>query len=52
MLVLSRSSDPVDAVLTAHLARELLSALPGALGIEIPRERAEYESLVAQIALS
>lgn len=52
MLELSRSTDPVDAVLTAHLARELLSALPGALGVEIPRERAEYENLVAQVSES
>jgi hypothetical protein len=52
MLELSRSTHPVDAVLTAHLARELLSALPGALGVEIPRERAEYENLVAQVSES
>ena len=50
MVEISRSTDPIDVVLTAHLARELLSALPGSLGVEIPRERAEYENLVAQVS--
>jgi hypothetical protein len=50
LLELSRSNDQVDAVLAAHLARELLSALPGALGVEIPRGRLEYENLVGGLA--
>jgi hypothetical protein len=46
LLELSRSEDPVDAILVAHLVREVLSALPGALGIEVTRGRLEYENRV------
>lgn len=52
LVELSRSNDPVDAILAAHLARELLSALPGALGIEIARGRLEYANLVGELARS
>jgi hypothetical protein len=45
-LELSRSEDAVDAILVAHLVREVLSALPGALGVEVTRERLEYENRV------
>jgi hypothetical protein len=50
LLELSRSDQPVDAILVAHLARELLSALPGALGIALSHERLEYENLVSELA--
>lgn len=50
LVELSRSTDPIDAILTAHLAREILSALPGALGVELTRERLEYENRVQELA--
>lgn len=51
LLELSRSSNPVDAVLVAHLAREILSALPGALGIELAHERLEYENRLQELCV-
>ncbi len=50
LINLSQSNDPIDAILVAHLAREILSALPGALGIELARERLEYEKRVRELA--
>jgi len=49
---LSRIDDSVDAILAAHLARELMSAVPGALGIELSTDRLEYVSQVQDLALS
>ena len=39
LLELAGCNDPIDSILAAHLAREVLSATPGALGIELARER-------------
>ena len=50
LIELSRSNDPIDAILVAHLTREILSALPGALGIELTRERLEYENRLQELA--
>jgi hypothetical protein len=50
LLELSRSDDAVDAVLVAHLVREILSALPGAFGIELPREHLEYENRIQDLS--
>ena len=50
LLELSRSSDPVDAIVAAHIARELLAVVPGALGIELPAGRLDYVSRVAELA--
>jgi hypothetical protein len=51
LLQLSQSDQPVDHVLTAHLAREILSALPGALGIAVAREHLDYESHLQDLCL-
>jgi hypothetical protein len=50
LLELSRSDDAVDAVLVAHLVREILSALPGAFGIELPKEHLEYENRIENLS--
>jgi hypothetical protein len=50
MLELARSGDPVDAVLAAHLAREVLSALPAALGVVLSRTRLQYENRLDELA--
>lgn len=50
LVVLARSTDPIDGILAAHLAREVLSALPGALGVELMRERLQYENRVQDLA--
>jgi hypothetical protein len=50
LIELSRSNDPINAILAAHLAREILSALPGALGVELTRERLEYENRIQELA--
>ena len=52
LLELSRGDDPIDAVLVAHLAREVLSAAPGALGVELVRGRLEYENRVRELSQS
>jgi hypothetical protein len=51
LLELSRSDHPVDHVLAAHLAREILSALPGALGNDVTRERLDYEPRLQALCL-
>jgi hypothetical protein len=52
LVELSRSNDPVDGILVAHLSREILSALPGALGIEFVPGRLEYEDMIDELAAS
>lgn len=50
LVAIARSDDPIDGILAAHLAREVLSALPGALGVELTRERLQYENRVQGLA--
>ena len=50
LLQLARSDDPIDSVLVAHLVREVLSATPGALGIELAPERLQYENSVRELS--
>jgi hypothetical protein len=52
LLELSRTQSPIDAVLVAHLAREILSAAPGAFGIALSRERFAYENVVQEMSKS
>ena len=50
LIELSRQNDSIDTVLVAHLARELLSAVPGALGVEMSGEHLQYENVVDELA--
>lgn len=50
ILGLSRSGDPIDGVLAAHLVRELLAALPRVAGVGPIRGHTDYESHVRAIA--
>ena len=52
MVELARSDDELDGILAAHVARELLSALPGIIGITVPSERVDYLSRIGIIAAS
>src|SRR4051794_13412147 len=49
LVTLARSNDQIDGILAAHLAREVLSALPGALGVELTRERLQYENRIQDL---
>jgi len=42
LLELARSENAVDTVLAAHLTREILAALPGALGMQLTHEHLQY----------
>jgi len=50
VLELARSEDRINGILVAHLVREILSATPGALGIELARERLDYENRVKRLS--
>lgn len=43
-------SDPTNPILAAHLVREIISAVPGALGVELPHQRFQYENQVQQLS--
>lgn len=50
LLQLARSNDSIDAILVAHLVREILSTTPSALGIGLPHERLAYENEIEQLS--
>ena len=50
LAILARSTDPIDGILAAHLAREVLSALPGTLGVALASGRLEYENRLQDLA--
>lgn len=50
VLELARSGDHIDGILVAHLVREILSATPGALGIELAPQRLDYENRVKELS--
>jgi len=50
LLELAHSDDPINSILVAHLVREILSATPGALGVELAHERLEYENRVKELS--
>jgi hypothetical protein len=50
LLQLARSNDSIDAILVAHLVREILSSTPSALGIGLPHERLAYENVIEQLS--
>ncbi len=50
ILGLSRTGDAIDAVLAAHLIRELVAALPRISGVGAARGHTDYESHAAAIA--
>jgi hypothetical protein len=50
LLQLARSTDSIDAILVAHLVREILSTTPGALGIGLPREQLVYQNELEQLS--
>lgn len=53
ILELSRSNDPIDGILVAHLVREFLAAFAfNALGNDLPRGRLEYRERVGDMAVT